>query len=197
MRLFTRAARRAGLAMAYSAGYNPRPHLALVSPRPVGISCSGDLLVLTLEDDLSTRQVCLRLADQLPEGVNLTEAVDLNTTRFPVVQDVTYCLRLSEPQPQGLAQKIDRVLKSDHLEIERASHKDPQPRRLDIRPYLGRIDLSGQQLSFTLVNTDTGSAKPAEVLALLDLDNPYNRSQLVRSSLRCSNLGSNATVKQT
>ena len=196
MHLFTRAARRAQLGLAYSAGFNPRPRLALVSPRPVGVSCTGDLLVLTLEEECSPEQLRSRLADHLPDGVNLTGAVDLASARIPTVQQAAYSLPLSKTRTQGLAEKIDGVLRADSLQIERLSRKDGRTRCRDIRPYLDRMDLSGQQLSFTLINTDTGSAKPAEILALLGLDEPYNRSKLLRSSLRYSHLDCEAAVKQ-
>lgn len=196
MRLFARACRRAGLGLTYSAGYNPRPRLALVSPRPVGVSCRGDLLILTLQDDCSCRQLCSRLAAHLPDGVSLIDSMDLGSARSPMVQAATYCLQLSQSELDGLAEKISCVLQAEHLEVERPGRKDHRSRRLDIRPHLGRMQSSGDQLSFTLVHSDTGSARPVEVLALLGLDSFYNRSQLVRSSLKYSHFGSNAAVEQ-
>ena len=196
MRLFIRAARRARLELTYSAGYNPRPRLALVSPRPVGVSCTGDLLILTLQEDCSCGQLCSRLAAHLPDGVSLINALELGSTKSPMVQAATYSLQLSGSELDGLAAKISRVLQADRLEVERPARKDHRTRRLDIRPYIERMQSSADQLSFTLVHSDTGSAKPAEVLALLGLDKLYNRSQLVRSSLKYSHFGQNATVEQ-
>jgi radical SAM-linked protein len=196
MHLFTRAARRAGLELAYSAGYNPRPRLALVSPRPVGISCEGDLLIVSLAEDCSARQLCSRLAPHLPDGVSLIDSFELGSGRSPLAQAATYCLELSGPELDSLAEKISRLLQADSLQVERPVRKDHRSRRLDIRPYLQRMQSSDDQLSFTLVYSDTGSARPAEVLALLGLDNLYNRSKLVRSSLKYSHLSPNATLKQ-
>jgi hypothetical protein len=113
-----------------------------------------------------------------------------------MVQAATYSLQLSGSELDGLAAKIGRLLQDDTLQVERPVRKDNRSRRLDIRPYLQRMQSSDDQLSFTLVYSDTGSAKPAEVLALLGLDNLYNRSKLVRSSLKYSHLSPNATLEQ-
>ena len=196
MRLFTRAVRRAGLGLVHSAGYNPRPRLALALPRPVGISCKGDLLILELSENCPSEQLCSRLAVHLPDGISLIGSVDLGQTRSPRAQAATYSLQLSAPELQGLAEKISSVLQADRLEVERPGRKGSHPRSLDIRPFLAELQSSHHQLSFTLVNTDTGSARPVELLALLGLDSLYNRSQLVRSSINYTHSTADVTVGQ-
>src|SRR5262249_39710501 len=46
----------------------------------------------------------------------------------------------------------------------------PEPRRLDVRPYLNGIHLLADAVELDLCVTPTGTARPDEVLALLGLD---------------------------
>jgi hypothetical protein len=52
----------------------------------------------------------------------------------------------------------------------RAHPRRDQPQTLDLKPYLGNLSLVDQTLEFTLLITETGSARPAEVAALLGFD---------------------------
>ena len=45
----------------------------------------------------------------------------------------------------------------------------PQPRRLDLRPYLCDLRLEGEALEMTFWVTPHGTARPEEVVALLEL----------------------------
>lgn len=42
LRLFQRAMRRAGLPLAYTLGFSPRPRLSLAAPLPVGATASRE-----------------------------------------------------------------------------------------------------------------------------------------------------------
>ena len=48
MRLWERAARRAGLALAYSVGFHPQPRMQLAAPLPLGYVGDAELLDLWL-----------------------------------------------------------------------------------------------------------------------------------------------------
>jgi len=49
MRLWERMLRRAGLPVAYSGGFNPRPKLAFAAPLPVGVLATDEVAEFTLE----------------------------------------------------------------------------------------------------------------------------------------------------
>ena len=189
MRLFARAIRRSGLDVAYSEGYNPRPRLSLVLPRPVGVASRDDLLVLELRDHSQPADLCLRLAGHLPNGISISTCFDMGSVRAPTAIAAVYSLQLSQDEAATAVEKISNVLRAPRLLVHRPPKRSSDNRQLDIRPYLIDIQLDGTELLSTLAYTHTGSAKPAELLALLDLDNSYNRAQLVRKEVkytRCS-----------
>ena len=184
MRLFARAIRRSGLDVAYSEGYNPRLYLCLVLPRPVGVACKDDLLVLETSDKCRSEELHSRLASHLPNGIKISECFELGPGRTPKAIAAVYSLQLSQEQTAGLVDKISDVLRAGKLSIQRLGKPDSDSRQLDIRPYLSEMKLDGDKLLFSLAHTDSGSAKPAEILALLNLDNSYNRAQLVREKTK-------------
>lgn len=184
MRLFARAVRRSGLDVAYSEGYNPRPRLSLVLPRPVGVASRDDLLVLELRDHSQPEDLCSRLAAHLPNGINISNCLDLGPVRAPNAVAAVYSLQLSQEEAAIVADRISGVLRAQRLLVNRPGKRAPDNRQLDIRPHLIDIQLDGTELLFTLAYTHTGSAKPAEILALLDSDTSYNRAQLVRKKVK-------------
>ncbi|MHC4716562.1 MAG: TIGR03936 family radical SAM-associated protein, partial [Planctomycetota bacterium] len=57
MRLMARAAARAGMPLKHSAGFNPRPKLSLVLPRPVGVASRCELMAVQLTRPVDPDQV--------------------------------------------------------------------------------------------------------------------------------------------
>jgi len=178
--LFIRAIRRSGLSIAHTQGFNPRPRLWLLLPKPVGIACCDDLLFVELDQSYTASEFASSLARCLPSGIKLNRTFKLAPGRVPQPTAAVYSLRVSPQDAVRLAKKIAEVLDSKDLLVYRSSKQTGQTRRINIRPYLTKIELDDAELSFTLAFTPTGSAKPAEVLAGLDFDTPLNRAKLVR-----------------
>lgn len=184
MRLFGRAIRRSGLDVAYSQGYNPRIRLGLVLPRPVGVASKDELLVLEMSDECQPKELGSRLAKHLPDGIRIDRCFELGPGPAPKAISSMYSLQLSPEKTTGLIDKIKRALAAEQLPVQRLSKREGKSRELDIRPYLKDMKIDGPELSFWLLHTQSGSAKPTEILALLDLDNDNNRAQLVREKTK-------------
>lgn len=186
LRLFARAVRRAGLPIAHSQGYNPRPKIWLLLPRPLGVSCLDELLLLGLPQDYSPQELADRLAQNLPAGITLRNCFKLEQSRSPLPVSAVYTLELSQQDAAKTTSKIPALLDSTTLSVSRFSKRKAQFQEVNIRPYLGCLRLDQTELAFTINYTPAGSAKPAEVLALLDLDNLSNRAKLIRSKVTYS-----------
>jgi len=131
----------------------------------------------------------------LPNEIKISKCFELGPGRTPKALGAVYSLQLSQEQTAGLVDKISDVLRAGQLLIQRLGKQDSDSRQLDIRPYLSEMKLDGDKLSFSLVHTDSGSAKPAEILALLNLDNSYNRAQLVREKTKYIGSTANAAAE--
>ena len=78
-----------------------------------------------------------------------------------MVRQVTYRLPVPADRSANLAERITNLLSTTECWIERTR---PQPRRLDLRPYLTALRLGPQGLEMDLRVTPTGTARPEEVL---------------------------------
>ncbi|MDW7658623.1 MAG: TIGR03936 family radical SAM-associated protein [Bacillota bacterium] len=76
MRTFERSVRRAGIPVAYSGGFNPRPRLAFALPIGVGLATEDDRLDIQLEDGIAIDQTKAAewtdaLNRNLPDGLTV------------------------------------------------------------------------------------------------------------------------------
>ena len=113
--LFARAIRRAQLPIVYTQGYNPRPKLWLLLPKPLGVSCLDDLLLVDLCDDCSSEEFADRLALCLPRGIKLRRSFKLGPVRSPQPRAAAYSLELSQQDAaKVVAAKGVQLLQDDY-----------------------------------------------------------------------------------
>lgn len=74
LNLIIRAARRAGLEMAYSQGFNPAPKLSLACALPIFQESMSELADIELAQIITADQFCDRINKQLPPEVQVVEA---------------------------------------------------------------------------------------------------------------------------
>jgi radical SAM-linked protein len=68
-RLWERAARRAGLPLAYSQGFHPQPKMNMAAALPLGFSSRCEVMDMRLERDMSLEDLPTRLNETLPSGL--------------------------------------------------------------------------------------------------------------------------------
>lgn len=166
MRTFERMLRRAGLHFRSTEGFHPHPRLVFALSLPLGVAGLNEVVELELLETVPPDEVLARLAAQCPIGLELTSIRQIPPRLTGGVCRASYRLpappeRLREIEPQ-----IVELLARAEVWVERTH---PQPRRVEIRPYLLRIQLSADAVEFDLQVTPTGSARAEEVLRLLGL----------------------------
>ena len=75
--LLTRAARRAGLSLAYSNGFNPQAKISLAAPLPIFQESEAEIGEMELGETLSSEQFLKRMNEKLPPEFQLTDAYSL------------------------------------------------------------------------------------------------------------------------
>ena len=179
--MFARGVRRASLSIAYSQGYNPRPRLWLLLAKPLGVSCLAEILLVEPGDDCSGQEFSERLSRCLPAGIEVRGCFQLGPGRVPQPSSAEYSLQLGIEDAAKAEASIRSVMACESLPIFRCGKPGGAVREVDVRPYLSSMRLDREELSFSLSCSPAGSAKPGEVLGLLDLDTPSNRAKLVRT----------------
>jgi radical SAM-linked protein len=179
LRAVERLTARAGLPVRYSQGYNPRPRMSLLPPRPVGVAAEDDLLVLHLTRAASPADLLSRLNAEAPSGLRFASAAPASQPAARRVARVCYALRLEAAEATRAAAALDGLRGQDAWFIERLTRprggRGWTPRRIDLRPLVEQVDLAGNTLRMTLVAGGDLWARPGEVLRLLGLEAEAHR----------------------
>jgi radical SAM-linked protein len=194
MRLMARAARRAGLPVAYSGGFNPRPRLSLPLPRPVGIAAREELMTLELTEPIESDQVIARLSAQVPGGMKIDSSAALTTKRAPQAESADFELPIGLDQAERLTQRLTELETQPTWPCTRLENQPAQSsphrhgrshgsRQLELRELVMRLTFDGHTLAFTLAPRQQVWAKVDEVLALLGLDAAL-RASVTRTKVR-------------
>ena len=134
-RAWERVTRRAGLPLAYSRGFSPKPRLSFGPPLPVGAEGRREYMTMALRDPLDATKVHDRLAAAAIPGMAVVEVVSAPGRRVRTTW-ATYEITVNPPPPD-LTTRVERLLGQDTVEIERA--RDPEGVRRDIRPGVGSL----------------------------------------------------------
>jgi radical SAM-linked protein len=169
LRMLARALRRAGWPLACSQGFNPRPRLVLPLPRRVGTASACQWAVVQLSETPPLEQLQDRLAASLPAACHLQGVVALPPRASPHPRRVAFELELERQHAAQAAPRIKELLAAESLIVERTYGPDKPARAIDIRPYLETITLDGRTLAMRLTFVKQRSARPTEVLTVLDL----------------------------
>lgn len=175
MAVFARAFRRAELPVRMSEGFNPRPRFSLPAPLPLGIEGLDEVLELQLDELLAPDELARRLGLELPDGIEVIRAEQLEPGVKARVSSVRYCVQGELP-----GHAVERCNRSEELRVTRRDGRE-----LDVRPYLKSIERRNGGCEFELRVTAEGTARPAEVVAALcDGDAALARHlSLVRTSV--------------
>lgn len=78
-RAFERAIRRAGVPIAYSAGFTPHPKVSYLGASPTGVASEAEYLEVGLARPVQPRELHVALDSALPAGLDIVEVVEAAT----------------------------------------------------------------------------------------------------------------------
>jgi len=186
MRAIERQAVRAKLPLRYSQGFNPRPALSLVLPRPVGVASREDVLAITLDAPLDEAELLSRLAATSPKGLSPYRAAVLAPGVRPLARSADFELELSPGQADHVAPRVQTLADQPAWPMRRVtgdeSLDDPRAGKpIDLRPLVRRLTVENGTLHATLIPLNQAWARPAEILRMLNLDERADLARMVRT----------------
>jgi radical SAM-linked protein len=168
MRCLERMLRRAGLPMALSQGYNPRPKVVFALALALGIEGRREVLELELTEPMDPADVLCRLAAQAPPGLNFLEAQAAVPGRPAQAEAVRYALDIPCSRQQAARAALATFLASASWPYTR--HRPDRTVAIDLRPFVLAAELDPQGvLQFRLKMMPNGSARPEELVEALGL----------------------------
>ncbi len=148
------AIKRAGIAVEYSHGYNPRPKLRFSLPLSVGTASICEFLDINVSENTEIDGLSRRLNEKLPDNISITSCYEPKTD-FSEIKWAKYDIELVSPLLDG--EMCDRLLRLfEHEVIINKRTKKTKSGYMD-------FDISPFIKSFTVVGNDRG----ADVTAVL------------------------------
>jgi len=206
-RVWERLLRRAGLQLAFSEGFNPKPRISFPTALALGIEALDEVVELEIVGEFDLATIEASVLEQLPEGMKLLEMrpleAGLGKARFIAA---TYRAELPTELVEPTIAAAEQLRKRETIEIERdqktivCSTQDPH---FDVRVEDG-------YLVFSLPAIAQGSIRPLELLTCLGLsklledgtllqrtavllDEPHLTSSVSNASSRSVQLASETT----
>jgi radical SAM-linked protein len=163
---FERMLRRAELPVAASQGFNPKPRLTFALSLPLGIVGRNEVLEIDFSGEITAEDILDRLVRQSPAGLEIHSARLVANRAHAQVRRAFYRVLMDESRHALLAERVGALLASEVAWVRRSR---PQPRRINIRPFIDQIRLDGGSLVLVFWVSPYGTARLGEVLELLGL----------------------------
>lgn len=179
VRVWERSLRRAGVALAYSGGFNPRPRLQLAAALPLGHTGEAELVDVWLEQPTSLEDLTQALSPLLPKGLSVSQVRQVELQEPPLQTRVVSAeYRVTVEWPAESAEQVEariaRLLAAKELPQERRG------KRYDLRPLIERLwledaDGSNVVLGMQLAARAGATARPEAVLDALGMDSSFTQ----------------------
>ena len=194
---------RAAIPVAYSAGFNPRPRMALAAPLPVGVTSECELMDIYLVRELTLTAFRNRILPQLPTGLGLLQ-----------VEEVPLDLPSLQARVWGIGYRVTLEANLSRAEIEEAVRKMLHARHFpwrqmrddvlteyDLRPLVQDItviDYKGKYciLGMQLLVTGHGTGRPEQVALALGFPASPCQIHRVRLSLAHEEVAISKTTEE-
>jgi radical SAM-linked protein len=177
IRLWQRALNRAGIAVAYSEGYNPHPRLSLAAPLALGVTSEAELMDIVLARFVSPHAFSAAVSQQLPGGIAIRQVYNAALT-MPSMQsqmrfaEYTVVLTTDKERPEIEAAIADLLQKKN---LPWQHQRDTGPHKYDLRALIEDIRLIDWQsgrctIGMKLRCDSRGSGRPEQVTVALGFE---------------------------
>src|ERR1700742_3251046 len=208
-RAFERGVRRAGLPIAYSAGFAPHPKISYAGGAPTGVASEAEYLSLTLTSRAEADAVRGRLNAALPDGIDVI-AVTEDSGKLPASRLTASEWQIALPglPADNVVPVVRKFLALTEAPVERLTSKGM--RRMDARAAVVSLDVlddasrrsglpggrpPGCALRMVVRHT-VPSVRPDDVLnALRDVSDVFPAGQPLMTRLTQGSLGESGVVK--
>ena len=174
MRVWERVCKRAGLPLATSHGFSPRPKIALAAPLAVGATSAAEILDILLTDKVDSSDAMRALSSELTPGLRILEIRE-GPLKQASLQSMLRAARYEVELPNERShaewqQAIDDLLARD--EIPWSHQRGKETKSYDLRPLVLALDLQGvdngiARLNMRLRNDERGAGRPEQVTLAL------------------------------
>ncbi|MBN6057552.1 DUF2344 domain-containing protein [Nonomuraea sp. RK-328] len=140
-RAVERAVRRAGIPVAYSAGFSPHPKISYAGAAPTGVASEAEYLEIGVTTPCEPERVRGDLDGSLPPGLDVLDVVEAGPGGLAERLEASeWEVRLPGADPGLAGVAVEKFLSAGAVEVERLTKKGP--RRFDAREAVLRLAVS-------------------------------------------------------
>ena len=174
MRLWQRVLNRAGIALAYSEGFNPRPRISLAAPLAIGVTSEAELMDIYCTRWASPHWFTAAVSQQIPIGIRLLQVYPIALTQPSLQSQVRYAeYRVevdTEKEPNDIESELGVLLSAEKLPWQH--QRDTGVRSYDLRALIDDLWLVDWHLPYCTIGMrlrcdSGGSGRPEQVTAAL------------------------------
>ncbi|MFC5753840.1 TIGR03936 family radical SAM-associated protein [Actinomadura rugatobispora] len=151
-RAVERAVRRAGIPVAFSAGFSPHPKISYAGAAATGVASEAEYLEIGLIATRDPARVRADLDAALPDGLDIVDVVAVGREKSSALADrleaSEWRVRLDGVQETDAAEAVAAFLEAAAIEVERLTKKGR--RRFDVRAAVSALEAP-----------EAGAAEPA------------------------------------
>jgi radical SAM-linked protein len=123
-RAVERAVRRAGIQVAFSAGFTPHPKISYAGAAATGVASEAEYLEIGLTAPSDPDRLRADLDDALPEGLDVLDVVEARSgTLADRLEASLWLIRLDGVAPETAGDAVEAFLAADEIEVERLTKK--------------------------------------------------------------------------
>lgn len=173
VRVWERAFESAGIQLSYTQGNRKQPRISVAAGLAMGATSSGELLDAILAEPVPVGDVAPRLAEHLPEGLEVCDVREVGLGLPALPSAVRYAeYEVDVATDEDIAPKVAELLAAETLAWE--DTRGEKTRRYDLRSLIDRIDIEpgcdgGIRLAMRLRCDTGGVGRPDQVVKALGL----------------------------
>jgi radical SAM-linked protein len=197
-RAFERGVRRAGLPIAYSAGFTPHPKISYAGGAPTGVASEAEYLSLALTSRAEADTVRELLNAALPDGIDVI-AVTEDSGGLPASRLTASEWQIALPglPADDVVPAVEKFLALTEAPVERLTSKGM--RRMDARAAVASLEVRSPEGGTALrmvIRHLVPSVRPDDVLsALRNVSDVFPDAQPLMTRLAQGTLGESGVVK--
>jgi radical SAM-linked protein len=171
IRELPRVLRRAGLRIAYSEGFHPKPEMSFAPALALGVASLCEYIDVKLIDPPGTDELLARLAEQVPPGLAFSAALPLGPTDrglSRVISGARYVVGVADSAlsilggREGLGARIEGVMNAESVLVRRKT--DGIGRTVDVKKSLRALAIGADAASEVLARAGiVGHLLPLEL----------------------------------
>ena len=174
MRLWQRALHRAGVPLAYSEGFNPRPRISLAVPLAIGVTSEAELMDIFCTKWLSPHWFTAAVSRQLPLSIEILQVYPIAPSQPSLQSQLRYAEYKveveTEKEPNDIDSGLSSLLALEHLPWQH--QRDTGTRNYDLRTLIDDLWFIDWHHPYCTIGMrlrcdDTGSGRPEQVTAAL------------------------------